>query len=100
MYKADGGDMHMAITVVDTTNPHRPAARAEVATAEAAVIILVEAINPADRTALVSSLTGTEEATTKEVEVVGEGIDHTDGQARIRKSRSGLFRSCFPPALS
>jgi hypothetical protein len=88
-------DMRMAITVVDTTNPHRPAARAEVATAEAVVIILVEAINPADRTALVSSLTGTEEVTTKEVEVVGEGIDHTDGQARIRKSPQVYFVHVF-----
>ena len=94
------GDMDTAVTVVVTTSPRRTAVTAEVVTVEAeavvvVAIILVEAINPADHTALASSLTGAEEVTTKEVEVVGEGTDLKDVQARIGKFRSGLLRSMF-----
>ena len=94
------GDTDTAVTMVDTTSPRRTAVTAEVVTAEAGVIILAEAINPADHTAPASSLTGTEEVTTKEVEVVGEGTDHADVQIRMGKFRSGLLRPCFPLALS
>jgi len=98
------GDMDMEVTVVDTASPHRTAVAAEVVTAEAAVIILVEAINPAGHTAPVSSLTaGTEEVTTREVEVVGEGIDHTDVQTHIwgvaLRFASSMFSSCFELTL-
>jgi len=94
------GDMDMAVTMVDIISLRRTTVVAEVVTAEAAVIMLVEAINLADRTVLVSSPMGTEEVTTKEVVVVGEGTDRTDVETGVRKLRSGLLRPCFPPALS
>jgi len=100
------GDMDMVVTVVaDTTNPRRTAVAAVVVTAEAAVIIRVEVINPADHTAPVSSLTaGIEEVTTREAEAVGEGTDHTDVRTRILRGvalrfASSMLSSCFELTL-
>lgn len=100
------GDTDMVVTVVaDTTSPRRTALAAEVVTAEAAVIIPVEAINPADHTAPVSSPTaGIEEVTTSEVEAVGEGTDHIDVQTRILRGvafrfTSSMLSSCFELTL-
>ena len=101
-------DMDTAVTVVDTTSPHRTAVTVEVVTTEAVGINReeptspVEVINPAevtspvDHTAPVSSLTGTREGTTKEVEVVGEGTDPTD-TGHTSKYRSTLLRPYFFP---
>ena len=102
-------DIDMAVTVVDIISPRRTAVTVEAVITEAVVIILVEvtnpveAINPVDRTALVSSLTGTgiEEDTTKEVEAVEEGID-LGAYAYMGvplRFVSSVLSSCFEPNL-
>lgn len=92
------GDTDMEIKAVDTIspNPRIAAVAAEVITVEGVVTILAEAINPAGPTALVSSLTGTGEDTTKGVEVVGGGTDHADAHTIIPlRLASFVFCSCF-----
>lgn len=92
------GDMDMVATVADTTSPRKTPVTAEVVTVEVVVINLVEVTSPVDHTVLVSSLTGTEEDTTKEVVVVGEGTDHPDRHTNILlRFASSVFSSCFEP---
>ena len=98
------GGTGTAATVADITSPHRTAVTVEAVTTEAVVITLVEDINPVEvtrpvaRTAPVSSLMETKEGITREVEGVGEGIDHTDTGASIimpLRFVSSIFSSCF-----
>lgn len=107
--EAREGGMDMAVTVADTISPRRTAVTIEVVTTEAAVITPVEAINPVeatsqvDHTALVSSLMGTEEDTTKEAEVVGGDTDHrcTDAHTKnLLRFASSMFSSCFESPLA
>ena len=113
------GGLGTAATVEDTTNLHKAAVMAEVATVEvvvaAAVAVVitpvkvtspaevisreaihkqdtnpVRATNPADHITPVLNLMGAEEDITKEVVVVGEDINHT----AHRPTRT-LFEFCF-----
>ena len=91
------GDTDTEIRVVDTISPRRMGAVAvEVITVEEGAITPVEVINPAGHTALVSSLMGIEEDTTKGVEVVGGGTDRADTHTIFPlRLASFVFSSCF-----
>lgn len=95
--EAREGDTDTEISrVVGTVSPRIVAVAVEVITVEEGVIILAEAINPAGHTALVSSLMGIEEDTTKGVEVVGGGTDRADTHTIIPlRLASFVFSPCF-----
>lgn len=121
------GGLGTAATVEDTTNLHKAAVMAEVATVEvvvaAAVAVVitpvkvtspaevisreathkqdtnpVRATNPADHITPVLNLMGAEEDITKEVVVVGEDINHTAHRPTYGRTLFEFCFMCFPLA--